>query len=871
MRLPPSPEERIDRSRTVTFFFEGEPIEAYAGDTIGSALFAAGRRVFSRSFKYHRPRGLLCCSGHCPNCLMQVDGAPSVRVCTAPVREGTRVRSQNVLGSLDRDLLAVVDKVGGPFTPVGFYYRTMIRPRRAWPYYERFLRRVAGLGTIDKHARRSSRFDTEHRRAEVLVIGGGPSGLDAARAAARDGRRVVLVDEGLALDAQLPREDGFETIAPARAIGIYEGGLVPVDAGDVLLRFRAERVVVASGAIEQPLLFPGNDLVGVLLPSAVRRLTRLWSLRPGERAVVITADDRGLAAAEDLRRAGTSVARVVDLRTTQPAQMAARGSHGRVRSVSVDGDSVDCDVLVMSGGSQPAYSLLAQAGARVEYDGTRGIFVPRDLPPHVEAVGSAAGEGARGAAAVPAASYRGTESGGRCFVCICEDVTDKDVKRAIAEGFDSIELAKRYTTVTMGPCQGRLCHLPSIRLYARETRAEEATIGTTTARPPWAPVRLGLLAGRGHEPAKRTSLHHRHKELGAQMMWTGEWRRPHSYGDVAAEVRAVHEGVGVIDVSTLGKLLVSGPDAVSFLERLYPNRFGDLKPGRIRYAVLGTDAGRIMDDGTIGRLSERDFYVTTTSTGAETVLAWFEWWNAVWGYDVSVDNVTGALAALNVAGPRSRALLARLTELDVSPDGFGYLDAREARVAGVPCLLLRIGFVGELGYELHFPSPYAEYLWDTLLERGADAGIRPFGLEPQRILRLEKAHVIVGQDTDSESNALDANMSWLVKFDKDDFVGKWALEHVRERGPRERLVGFEMANGTVPPEGGQIVVDGLPAGRVTSARWSDAVGKAIGLAWVPPALADEDSRIEIRVDGRLEPALVRLRPFFDPDDERLRA
>ncbi len=866
MRLPPRANEAIDRTRVVRFFLDGKPVDGFAGDTIASALYADGRRVFSRSFKYHRPRGLLCCTGSCPNCLMSVDGEPNVRVCTEPVRDGARVRAQNVLGSLDRDLLSAVDRFGGPFTPVGFYYRTMIRPRRLWPYYERVLRRLAGIGEVAKDARRSRRFDVEHRRVDVLVVGGGRAGVQAARSASAGGSSVLLVDERRAPE-EVPA--GVQVLAPARALGVYEGGLVPVEAGAVLHRVRAERIVVATGTIEQPLLFPGNDLVGVMLPEAVRRLVDDWALRPGNRAVVVACDDRALAVATLLEAADVQVERVVDLRETTPRTLSASGEHGRLRSVAIDGDEIPCDLLVMSGGRQPAYSLLAQAGGRIEHDAARGIFVPISLPPNVEAAGSVAGE--PGAAAVPPPSFDGGGSKDRCFVCVCEDVTEKDVRRAVAEGFDSIELAKRYTTVTMGPCQGRLCQLASVRLYARETRTDETAIGTTTARPPWAPVSLGLLAGRGHEPVKRTTIHHRHEELGATIVWAGAWKRAHSYGDAAAEARHVHEQVGAIDVSTLGKLIVEGPDAVAFLELLYPNRFADLKIGRIRYAVLGTDGGRIMDDGTIGRLGDERFYVTTTSTGADAVGEWFEWWNAVWGLDVEIVNVTGALAAVNVAGPRARELLARLTDADVSNDGISYLDAAEAHVAGVPCLILRIGFVGELGYELHFASCYGEYLWDTLLERGADLGIRPFGLEPQRILRLEKQHVIVGQDTDSESNLLDAGMSWVAKLDKDDFVGRAALVQLRDRGPRERLVGFEMENGAVPLEGGQVVVDGRPRGRVTSARRSPQLGTAIGLAWVPPELAEEETRIEIRVNGGLEGARVRLQPFFDPAGERLRS
>jgi sarcosine oxidase, subunit alpha len=866
MRLPPQPSERISRDEEVVFTFRGKPVRAFRGDTLGSALYAEGQRVFSRSFKYHRPRGLLCCSGSCPNCMMTVDGVPNVRVCAEPARPGAKVEPQNVWGSLEHDLLAVTDKMGGPFTPVGFYYRTMIRPRRAWPLYEKFLRNVAGLGRIDPHAERSRRYDTEHRHAEVLVIGGGRAGRAAAARHAQAGRQVVVVDD----DPYLEIDEGDFRVISGRALGIWEGGLVPVDGGDVLYRYRADRIVVATGAIEQPLVFPGNDLVGVMLPQGVRRLVEEWSIRPGKRAVVVTTDENGRKAAASLRRAGVEVAGVYDLRRERIREIVGHGRKGVLRSVELDGRKVDCDLLVMSGGRQPAYSLLSQAGARIEYAPESGLFLPAEIPDGVEAVGSVTGEGI--SAAVPAATYNGASGKGKCFVCVCEDVTDKDLKRAIAEGFDSIELAKRYTTVTMGPCQGRLCHVPSIRVFARENETDPGSIGTTTARPPWAPVTLGLLAGRPHEPAQRTSIHHRHKELGGQMMWTGTWRRPHSYGDVEAEVQAVHGAVGMIDVSTLGKLIVSGPDSAEFLERLYPNRFGDMKPGRIRYGVLNTDSGRIMDDGTIARLSDDIYYVTTTSTGAGAVVEWFEWWNAVWGYDLQISDVTGGLAAVNVAGPRARDLLGRMTDLDVSNEGISYLDARQGQIAGVPCLVLRIGFVGELGYELHFPSPYGEYMWDTLLESGEDLGIRPFGLEPQRVLRLEKMHILVGQDTDSESNVIEANMPWIVKFDKDDFVGRWALEHVQARGMREQLVGFEMEDGRVPPEGGQIVIkERTPVGRITSARWSPELRKVIGMAWVPAELAHDGAEFFVTMNGGFDKAHVRLRPFFDPDGERLRS
>ena len=842
------------------FSSSGTRVSGFRGDTIGSALYASGQRIFSRSFKYHRPRGLYCCAGHCPNCLMTVDGVPNVRVCVEPVREGAVVEAQNVWGSLDRDLLSITDRIGGPFTPVGFYYRTMIRPRRLWPLYEKALRNLAGLGRVAEDGAPHGRYDVEHRRARVLVIGGGRSGRAAALAAATLGPGVVLVDEDARLGAT--ELEGVDVLAPACALGVWEGNLVPVDAGHVLYRFRAERIVVATGALDQPLLFPGNDLVGVLLPNACRRLVSDFAVKPGDRAVVVAADDDALEVADDLREAGVVVPRVVDIRQAQPRELAAEGRKGRVKRLLVDGEAVDCDLVVASAGRQPSYSLLAQAGARVEYDAARGVFVPTDLPAGIEAVGSVTGEGCS-SIALPAQAGKA-----KCFVCVCEDVTTKDVSRAIAEGFDSIELAKRYTTVTMGPCQGKLCQLASIRLYAQTTGTGEAALGTTTARPPWTPVELGLLAGRHFEPARRTSIHFRHEEEGAKIMWAGPWKRPYAYGETPEdEVRAVHESLGVIDVSTLGKLLVEGPEAAELLERLYPNRFSDLKPGRIRYGVLTSDGGRIMDDGTIARLTDDLYYVTTTSTGADSVTAWFEWWNAVWGYEAEIVNVTGALAAVNLAGPRAREALERLTEDDLSAEAFRYLDARRIEVAGVPCLALRIGFVGELGYELHFPSPAGEHLWDRLVEEGA----RPFGLEPQRVLRLEKAHIIVGQDTDSESNLLSAGMPWLPKMDKEDFVGKLALEHFAEREEREKLVGFVMEENTLPAEGAQVVIEGQPAGRVTSARRSEAVGSVIGLVWVPPDRAEDGTRFEIRVDRRLVGAHVTSGSFFDPAGERMRS
>jgi sarcosine oxidase subunit alpha len=880
-RLGPQPGERLDRARSVRFTFDGKPVQGLAGDTIASALFVAGRRTFSRSFKYHRRRGLLCCAGQCPNCLVAVDGAPGVRACTEPARDGMRVEHLNASPSLERDVMAVTDAIGGPFTPPGFYYKTFIKPRRLWPLYEKVLRRAAGLGKLRaQQDEREWRTEYRRRHADVLVVGGGLAGLNAALEAAKGGADVVLADDGpepggraladgrhaeaRALAGRV-RDAGVEVLASASALGCFDG-LVPVWQGGTLHQVRARELVFATGAIEQPLVFAGNDLPGVMLAGAVQRLIALYAIRPGTRAVVATTSDRGLAAADALRAAGVEVADVADLREGWTVLEAQGRKH--VQAVvlgALDGSAerhVECDLLVVSGGAAPATSLIAQAGGRTAYDAERGHFALAELPDGVRAVGTVAGASAAPEAVPPAVSGAGR---GKCFACICEDVTAKDIHLSVREGYDSIELSKRYTTTTMGPCQGRMCQLPAVRLMARGTGQDLQAVGTTTARPPWAAVPLGALAGRPFEPAKRSSVRH----PGAKVMWAGDWRRAYDYGDPEGEALAVHEAAGVIDVSTLGKLLVCGPEAGAFLDRLYPNRFSNLKPGRVRYGVLTSDAGRIMDDGTICRLDDESFYVTTTSSGAGAVEQWFAWWLADWGMDVTLTDVTQGLAAINLAGPRAREIMGGLTDLDCSNEAFAYLDARRAQVAGVPALILRIGFVGEVGYEMHFPSAYGQHVWDAITAAGA----RPFGLEPQRILRLQKLHILVGQDTDSESTPFGAAMPWIVKLDKDeDFIGRWALEHQAEHPSETALVGFTLPDGDVPTEGAAVLdARGAPVGQVTSARHSRQLGRVIGMAWVPAGLASDGAAITISDQDRRLSAEVRTRPFYDPDGEVLRS
>jgi sarcosine oxidase, subunit alpha len=958
-RLAPQPAERIDRARPLAFSFDGDPVHGFSGDTITSALMASGRRVLSRSFKYHRPRGELCGCGHCSNSLFQIDGAPGIRGCSEPVQEGMRVEHQNAWPSLRFDVMRATDRFGGPFTPVGFYYKTFIRPRRLWPLYEKVLRHAAGLGALPRRQdEREWRTEYRRRHCDVLVIGGGGAGLAAALRAAELGADVVLVDDDVEPGGTLladgrhdrardlverVRAAGVEILSRAPALGYFDG-LVPVWQGDTLHQIRARRHVAATGAIEQPLVFPDNDLPGVMLASGARRMAALYAVGPASNAVVATTGDEGLAAALGLRAAGVQVTAVADLRpdacdTRLGAQLESAGipvlagatvvrATGRNHVAGaviahVDGDGaavagteqrLDCDLLGVSGGLIPASSLLLQAGARARYDAATGRFVPDALPSGVHAAGAVVGfddatsaqlsgavAGAEAALALgfggrgderqldderegldtlgspapsvsPPAFSHDRKRGGKSFVDLDEDVTVKDIKHAVDEGYDSIELSKRYTTATMGPSQGRFSQLAAARVLAAHTGRSLDDVGLTTARPPWSTVPLGALAGRAFEPAKRSSIHARHRAAGATVKWAGDWRRAYDYGDPEGEALAVQTTAGLIDVSTLGKIVVRGADAGELLDRLYPNRMSNLAPGRIRYGVLCSDAGRITDDGTVGRLDDDTFYVTTTSSGAGAVEQWFSWWLADWGLDVSVTDVTQGVAAVNLAGPNARAILARASDLDCSNDAFKYMDAKRADVGGVACLLLRIGFVGEVGYEIHCAASHGRHVWDTLLEAGADLGIRPFGLEPQRILRLQKQHILIGQDTDSESTPYGAALSWIVNLDKEqDFIGRWALEHGADRPVETALVGFTTPNGHVPTEGAVVVDRGLPAGQVTSARRSPKLGSVIGMAWVPSTLAQDDARIAISDRGRTLEAVVTTKPFYDPEGEVLRS
>ena len=962
-RLPGHAGLLIDRARPLGFSFEGRRYRGFAGDTIASALAANGVRVLSRSFKYHRPRGILTMAGQDANTLVQLPHEPNVLADRRVLSEGLEVMGQNYSGSLERDRGAAMGLIAR-FLPVGFYYRALYRPGRIWErVWEPIVRKSAGLGKVSLDGPRAY-HDKTYAFCDLAVVGGGPAGLSAALTAARAGARVVLIDENPVLggalgyarfDAEGARgealrreliaavqaEAKIEVMTDALCNGWFADNYLPVIRGRRLTKLRAKELVLASGCIEQPAQFRNNDLPGVMLGSAAQRLIRLYGVRPGRRAVVMTGNAEGYGVALDLLEAGLEVAAVVDLRTApeETATMAALAARGLrvlsghavveacpgpgnrgiagvlIDSIAAPGrgagqsERVPCDLLAMSVGYTPTYQLALQGGARLDYDDETALFSITGQPAHMHLAGAVRGvhdleavlaDGRR--AGRRAAEALGLQAGsepdettdaaaggvnhpwpifphpkGKDFVDFDEDLQVKDILNAAADGYAELELVKRFSTVGMGPSQGRHSALATARLIASATGRRVADIGVTTARPPFSAETLGVLAGRGFEPERLTAMHHRHLERGAQMMTAGLWWRPAYYGPperretcIAEEAAAVRGNLGLIDVSTLGGLEVRGPDAAEFLNRVYTFAYAKQPLGRSRYLLMTNEAGTVIDDGVACRLREDHFYVTATTGGVERVYRSMLWWNAQWRLEVDIANVTAAYAGINIAGPKSREVLAALCEdVDLSAGAFPYMGVREGRVAGIPARILRVGFVGELGYELHVPASQGEALWDALLAAGEAAGIRPFGVEAQRILRLEKGHIIIGQDTDAMSFPHEIDMVWAIGKKKPFFVGGRSIQLRARRALARKLAGFTLEGEAMPGESNLVLRDGAMAGFVTSVARSPALGKTIGLAYVHPEDAAPGKTIEIKLDsGAMVRAEIVPLPFYDPENAR---
>jgi sarcosine oxidase subunit alpha len=968
-RLEKLPTLHVNPKKSISFTYRGGRYEGIEGDSIATALVRNGVKIFSRSIKYHRPRGLFSLDGESANCMMEVNGVPNVPCELTPLKEGMILKCQNVVGTPDWDLMGFMDILDRAM-PAGFYYRYFHRPYRLWPFFLSQIRRTAGVGMVHSTSRLEGEFHERYLHTDICVIGGGPAGMQAALAAARQGLRVILLESrpwlggffdyrstdyspglplhGRARDLEetIQKDHHIRCFNHTHVIGLYNDNHITAcrTGGDndpfdqCYMEVRAKSVVVASGCMERPLIFENNDRPGVMQAGCALRLCKTYGILPGEEAVFSVGHDLGLEAALELHDLGLTVACVADHRThgQDPELMDAlsarkipllRGwvahkAHGktlkRVSLTTTDGDrhlTFDCDLLIASAGLSPVSGPLSLSHNSMAYDKDTGFFLPATLPPGLHTAGRLSGlthplsiEASGRLAGLKSAADVGSQvetqitqtkealdrlpgtiryrpfvgapaHGKKSFVCFDTDTTVNNIHQACDMGFDRAELAKRFTAAGTGPGQGGIAgyNLPLVLAeYLGHPSRPEAP---TTVRPPLRPTLLATFAGPHQDIFKRTPLHQTQLARGAVFRRIGSWKRARYFSqDLSCreEVRNVRHHVGLIDVSTLGKFRIFGRDALKALQRVYVGDMSNIPEGRAKYAAMCNEDGCLMDDGVVVKRAEDDYYVTTSTARADTTEEWIRYHTRYEDWDFHICNLTDAYGAMNLLGPKAREVLAKITTVDISNQAFPYGGYREFMlVETVPARLLRLGFLGELSYEIHLPASYMQTIWDLLLEAGKDHGIGIFGLEAQNLLRLEKGHIIIGQESEIRTTLHDLGLGHLWSRNKADseVVGVPALRWTEKQKGRMKLVGIEMEEPSRPPKDGAIIVDHDIRGYVCTARYSFTLNKSIGLALVEDHLTEIGTRLSIfeedmgahRLYARVAPT-----PFYDPQGERLK-
>jgi sarcosine oxidase subunit alpha len=962
----------VDRSQSIRFTFDGRQYEGYAGDTLASALMANGVRLLARSFKYHRPRGLFATGPEEPNGLVTVrQGArrePNVPATMVEIFDGLVAESQNRWPSLGFDVMSVNNLLSSILV-AGFYYKTFMWPASFWePVYERIIRRSAGMG-IAPNQPDPDRYERAHAFCDVLVIGSGPAGLAAARAAGEKGERVLLVEQmawlgGSAANTgratpdadELAEIDNVTVMIRTTAFGQYDGNTfalvervadhlpVPPE-GQPRQRswvVRAKRVVFATGSLERPLVFRNNDLPGIMLASAAQCYAKRFGVLPGRNAIVFTNNDSAYQAAIDLASSGVNVSALVDARGEVPATLAAKVRAAGVEilqgmvvqrakgwqklraveiaTLSADGKSlsgptrrISCDLLAISGGCSPVVHLMSHKGGRPTYDDAKQAFVPGNLlGPNQEAVGGCTGDWTDEVPSRALWKVPQPEGGmGKAFIDFQHDVSTKDIELAHREGYVSVEHLKRYTMLGMATDQGKTANIAGLALMAEARGLSIPEVGTTTFRPPYTPTALGAVAGggvgRNFVPERFSPIHDWHEEHGAVMVEAGLWMRPRYYPrdgeDIHTayrrEAKEVRERVGIVDVTSLGKIDVQGPDAGEFLDRVYANMFSSLKVGRARYGIMMRDDGMVFDDGTTSRITENHYFMTTTTANAGPVMAHMEMLlQTAWPeLRVHLTSVSDQWTGIAIAGPKSRELLATLgTDIDMSDEALPFMGVKEGKLDGAPVRIFRISFSGELAFEVYTTSDYGHALWERVWDTGQAFDVVPYGTEAMAALRIEKGHV-AGPELDGKTSMEDLGLGRmaskkkhyvgsvlmhrpaLLEENRDHLVGLIPVDRSLnlKSGSLIRETPFDLHDRPVRDVGSfdELTVDPVAAGvlgHVTSVSYSSELGHYIGLALVSNGTTRHGTRMFAchTVKGENIEVEVISPHFVDPDGERLR-
>jgi sarcosine oxidase, subunit alpha len=969
-RLTQLPTLRINTAEKLNLNYRGKRYQGVAGDTVATALYANGVRIYSRSLKYHRPRGLYSLDGECSNTCMDVNGIPNVRTENTVLKEGMVIKEQNVKGSAEHDWLSFIDKLSW-MMPAGFYYKTMHKPAAIWPVAMKQIRKAAGLGVISTDYQMKGKYDELYLKAEVTIIGGGVAGMTAALAAAESGLRVVLIESRPCLGGcfdyrvtptkagqplyqrarelaeAVEKKANIRVFKHASVVGCYTNNLVTafqVGGNDTTfteryIEIRSESIVVATGCIERPLLFDHNERPGVMQVGCAHRLARTYGLLPGNEAVFSVGHDLGLEAAVDLSDLGVTVNCVADIREdgqnpelllalaernipVLKGWVAAR-THGRKRVEKVTLSTVEgtvkrqfaCDLLVASAGLTPVNGPFILAGAKMAFDSHTGYFMPTEWPEKMFSAGRMTGvnhaetiEASGRLAGIKAAAAAGADMGSavadaqtalstlpgpergcklvsapvkgkKSFICFDEDATIKNIKQAVDMGFDVPELIKRFTSAGTGPGQGGIPghNLP---LFVSKYTASSRTPVPTTVRPPLVPTFIATYAGYNHHMFKRTPMHQMQISDGGVFRNIGVWQRARYFSEDFSckdEILNVRNNVGMLDGSTLGKFRIHGPDALKALQRVYVSDMSKVKEGRIKYSAMCNDDGCVIDDGVVVKQGENDYYFTTSTARAGQTVEWLRFHTRFDGWDFNLVNLTDSMGVINLSGPNSRKVLAKVVGIDVSNEAFPFSGYKEFFIQDtISVRAMRLGFVGELSYELHVPASYMKAVWNMLKEAGAEFGIRNFGVEAQNVLRMEKCHIILGQESEQRTNLLDVGLGFLWDRKKSDAktVGAVALRQAENDPGRLKLVGIRMEVDNRPARDGALIVDNMVRGYVATMRKSFTTGQAVGMALVESQLADIGTRLEIFEDEcngvRLYARVVPM-PFYDAQGTRMKS